>query len=390
MDKELILAAENGQLSEVKNLLKKGANPNAMGPNSGALHVAAFNGHSEIVALLLEKNADTNVQDKQGYYPLQLAASKGHLAICNQLIKAAADLEAKTFAGGTALHVAAASDFGPVVSALLKAGSNIEALDNEGNSPLATAAALGRHNIVKALLKAGANIESENKGKERPLLKALRNLYNKRLDNWISEGSNGGVPVAYKLIKGCFIYEKAGKAKILSLKDQRYCASQSWGPSGHLQYLDAFDTIMVLLKAGAQVDAPDVDQQTALHIACHCGDGKIIKELAKSVQEVNLQNKEQISPLHFVAGSGRLDGLEAFLKCFEHVDVNVVDSYGWTPLHYLADIGGDLKMAELLLAKGANKEAKSSKDRGSGTPVGVTPKMVALHWRDNEMAAALE
>ena len=390
MDKEIILAAENGNLSEVKTLLEKGANVNAMGPNSGAIHVAAFNGHLEIVQLLLKNKADTNVQDKQGYYPLQLAASKGHLAICNSLIKAGANIEAATLAGGTALHVAAASNFGPVLNTLIKAGANIEAEDQEGNTPLSTAAALGRHNIVKALLKVGANIESENKGKERPLLKALRNLYNKRLDNWISEGSNDGVAVAYKLIKGCFIYEKAGKGKILSLKDQRYCASQSWGPTAHLNYLDAFDTIMVLLKAGAQVDAPDIDQQTALHIASHCGDGKIIKELSKSVKEVNLRNKEQITPLHFAAGCGRLDGLEAFLECFEIVDANVVDSYGWTPLHYLADIGGDLKMAQLLLAKGADKEAKSTKARIEGSPIGVTPKMVALHWRDTDMAAVLD
>ncbi len=45
LNKNLVIAIENGNLDEVASLLGKGANPNAMGPNSGAIHCASFNGH---------------------------------------------------------------------------------------------------------------------------------------------------------------------------------------------------------------------------------------------------------------------------------------------------------------------------------------------------------
>lgn len=46
---QLVIAAENGELKTVKKLLKAGADPAAMGPNSGALHCAAFGGFKPVV-----------------------------------------------------------------------------------------------------------------------------------------------------------------------------------------------------------------------------------------------------------------------------------------------------------------------------------------------------
>ncbi len=55
LSREIVLASEAGELDKVKTLLKEGgASPNAMGPNSGAIHVAAFNGFKSVVETLLK------------------------------------------------------------------------------------------------------------------------------------------------------------------------------------------------------------------------------------------------------------------------------------------------------------------------------------------------
>lgn len=43
-----------------------------------ALHEASKNGHGEIVAVLLSKNADANKSCNSGLLPLHIAAQHGH------------------------------------------------------------------------------------------------------------------------------------------------------------------------------------------------------------------------------------------------------------------------------------------------------------------------
>ena len=50
-DKDLVIAAENGELEKVKVALKNGASPDAKGPLSGALHVSSYNCFTDIVKL---------------------------------------------------------------------------------------------------------------------------------------------------------------------------------------------------------------------------------------------------------------------------------------------------------------------------------------------------
>jgi ankyrin repeat protein len=402
LTKEIVLAAEAGNLEVVKAALKKGARPDAMGPNSGALHCAASNGHKDVVKVLLKAGANPNIADQQSFYPIQLAASKGHTPICSLLIKGGADIEVATNKGGTALHVAAASGYPKTVNALVKAGANIEVLDIYGVTPLNTAAAQGQSACIKALLKVGANVATKDKYDETPLLKASRRLYQTRVNDWYSGGTNSGREVKYTITKGAFRYyngyEKANDpyklGQLMSLKDQKYCASQSWGPSEHLLYLEAFETIKTLIKAKADLNAANDGGQSPMWMACTAGDAKAIKELHKAGATFDAveDNGEFMGAtcLHKVAASGRLDGLEMCFELDKKTAINVLDGYGWTPLHYLADMGGHISMAELLLKKGAEKNLKGTKDRGQGTPKGVTASDVAFHWKDNEIGNLLK
>jgi ankyrin repeat protein len=385
----LIQAAEGGDLPTVQALLALDADPNSMGPNSGALHCAAFGGFVEVVQALLAAGADPNLADVKGFYPLQLAASKSHLAVMKVLILAKANLEAKTQHGGTALHVAAASDFPDAVRMLLEVNADIEARDAGGNTPIATACGLGAKAAFEALKKGGANKFALSDAGETMLIKAARSLRTLRVKNWSSTGQIQGDPVTYQLKNGVFTCTRAGTTQILDHDEQRQIASLPWGPAAHLAYLNAVELVPLLLDWGFKPNDKDALGNTAFSLTCHSGNGYLIELMLKAGAKTTLEHEEGFQPIHLVAGSERIDGLRSFLSKVHGLDANVADKYGWTPLHWLADMGGDVQMVKLLMKRGADKRAKSTLTRGANMPAGMTPEDVARHWRDTEMAEAL-
>jgi hypothetical protein len=72
----LLYAAEHGDLGTVNRLLDQKVDPDTFDPRLGRapLHVAALNGHAEVVAALLRHHARIELVDAAGYTPLGYAA----------------------------------------------------------------------------------------------------------------------------------------------------------------------------------------------------------------------------------------------------------------------------------------------------------------------------
>ncbi len=88
---ELQIAAGIGDVSEVKSLLARGANPNHPNHSNNSeyypLHNASGNGHLEIVKALVEAGADTKRWDGLGRSPVHYAAWRGHKEVLVYLIR---------------------------------------------------------------------------------------------------------------------------------------------------------------------------------------------------------------------------------------------------------------------------------------------------------------
>ncbi len=394
-DSALLNAAQLGDERKVRFLLKQGADPNASGTNSGALHGAIIMGHTKVVEILLKNGANPNIADKNNFYPLHLAARNGHIAICNRLIKANSKIEAKTGNGATALHIAAASGNSKTVYALIISGCNKEAKDDDGNTALSAACILGCHGVVKTLIKNNCAVNSINNKGNSCLLQALWSLYESRVDDWSHEGEKNGEAIKYVFNKGrisfLYNYKKFSnqEGRSMTKSEQREISKMSWCPKEYHRYLNLLKIIPFLIKSGADIHKKNNKRISPMRVACYSGVGEIIHILFKNGAEFETKPLESVTEMHLVAGSGREDGLETFLKLASAKDINKIDNKGWTPAHYLADTGGKISMASILIEHGADTSIESTK-KNKQFPEGITSARVALHWKDFDMAIALD
>jgi len=125
LDWALFRAAIEGRLEEIRSLLDRGANIDAVGAfNYTPLHLASINGRYQCIELLLDRHANIDAVDDDNNTPLHRASGKGHQQ-CIEL--------------------------------LLDRGANINAVDGTNSTPLHRASMNGHHQCVELLIDRGAD-----------------------------------------------------------------------------------------------------------------------------------------------------------------------------------------------------------------------------------------
>jgi uncharacterized protein len=123
-------AVNRGAIVELQRLLTSGADINARdGHGQTALMLAARDGHSALVAWLIEHGAALDHTAKFGLSALMLAVIRQHVAIVRELTDAGADRSvrgtgAPGFAGKTALDLAMGLDHAEMIEILRSAPSH--------------------------------------------------------------------------------------------------------------------------------------------------------------------------------------------------------------------------------------------------------------------------
>lgn len=135
------LPKREARVDNLRVLLERNANPNLRDKDGcTALLYAVSSGSLEATRLLLAANADPNLYDDGGFGPLMVATQqKERIDIMKALLDAGANPNARTLeAGLTPLHHSLRSSAPYCAKAilLLKAGADIQAKDNKGRRPL--------------------------------------------------------------------------------------------------------------------------------------------------------------------------------------------------------------------------------------------------------------
>ena len=251
------------------------------------VHLAAENGHLEVVRLLIEKGADATAEDDDKSTPLHYAAENGHLEVVRLLIEKGADATAANVYKSTPLHFGGAENGHlEVVRLLIEKGADATAEEGDKTTPLHYAAESGHLEVVRLLIEKGADATAENYGKKTPLHYAAEN--------------------------------------------------------GHLE------VVRLLIEKGADATAEDDDKSTPLHYAAENGHLEVVRFLIEKGADATAANVVKWTPLHYAAENGHLEVVRFLIE--KGADATAANVVKWTPLH-LAGRNGQLEVVRLLIEK---------------------------------------
>lgn len=325
---QLHLAAEEGDLNQVKYQIRAGAGVDAIDDNGNTpIHLASAKGYEDIVMTLLEFKASVDWKNSDECTPLHLASSNGRSQIVELLLtNAKADINEKGRYEYTPLHWAASENHLETVELLLaKKKVDVNAKDGNHFTPLHWAASEGHLQIVKCLLaNAKVNINAKSKTGFTPL--------------------HGAASGDHLQVVKLFLANE--KVDVNAKDDSGFTPLQRAASGGHLEMVKcllANDKINVNLK-GAQNFTP-------LHWAASTGHLQIAQLLlANDKVKVNAKDQDGCTPLHKAVEGGHIEIVKLFLVD-ERVDVNARNRFDEAPIA-IASQKGHFRLLELLLANG--------------------------------------
>jgi len=180
---QIVKAAARGDVQEVRNLLSKGAGVNFTAKwNHTARYWAVDEGRTAAVKLLVEKDADATIRNREVRSALELAKFLGNeetLSILEEvgtgppagippdkLPEPAVTMSSQDMS----LQQAAAEGNARLIEMLINSGANPTAVDKDGDTPLMWASDKGCEKCVKLLLKAGAQVDGQERKTRSPAL----------------------------------------------------------------------------------------------------------------------------------------------------------------------------------------------------------------------------
>jgi ankyrin repeat protein len=145
-------------------------------PDEQALLQSAYLGQLEEVRRLVPGILSPDTIDAEKRTPLMFASFNGHTPVIAYLLEAGAAVDSTDSAGRTALMYAASGPFPEAVAMLLVWGAEVNIQGTlEGFTPLMTAAAEGQAEVVEILLDAGADRDLKDQDGDTALSFAREN-----------------------------------------------------------------------------------------------------------------------------------------------------------------------------------------------------------------------
>ncbi|OKP06952.1 Ankyrin repeat domain-containing protein 50 [Penicillium subrubescens] len=364
VNKSLLHAAKIGDEAAVRLLLEKGAELESKDDDGWTpLACAAMNGHEAVVSLLLEKGAELESKDDDGWTPLAWAAMNGHEAVVSLLLEKGAELESKVDDGWTPLTCAAMNGHEAVVSLLLEKGAELESKDDDGWTPLAWAAMNGHEAVVSLLLEKGAELESKDDDGLTPLAWAAKNGHEAVVKQLLatdsvdvnSNDNNGRTPLAWAV-------QNDNEAVVRLLLDTDGVDVNSNDKNSMtplaLAAKNGYQAVVRLLLDTESIDVDSKDKTTqaegsvtALYHASFAGHANIARMLLDGDADINTQGGIYGSPLQAASLRGHEEVVQMLLDYGADVDAQG-GNYG-TAL-YAASFGGHEKVTHMLLDRGAD------------------------------------
>ncbi|XP_069142310.1 uncharacterized protein [Argopecten irradians] len=159
---KLRLAASNGQVDKVQELIQLGATFHPDKEGRTPLHFAAVKGFVEVCKYLVGHGCPLDEQDSMGYTAIHRAASQGHTEVIRHLLEEGGSADTQDEHGNTALHEAAWNGYSSALELLIKHNCNVVVTNKAGFTSLHLAAQNGHNQSTRVLLYGGCNPDLKN------------------------------------------------------------------------------------------------------------------------------------------------------------------------------------------------------------------------------------
>ncbi|XP_068454901.1 kinase D-interacting substrate of 220 kDa B isoform X2 [Clinocottus analis] len=347
----LMLAAEQGSLEILQELLRRGANVNLDDVDCwSALVSAAKEGHLEVVKELLENSAYIEHRDMGGWTALTWAAYKGRVEVTELLLEHGANPNTT----GQQYSVypiiwAAGRGHADIVKVLLREGAKVNCSDKYGTTPLIWASRKGHFDCVMHLLENGADVDQEGANSMTALIVAVRGGYTEVVKELLKRNPNVNMT------------DKDGNTALMIAAKEGFT-----------------QIVLDLLEAGTYVNIPDRSMDTVLIGAVRGGHVEIVRALLHKYADIDIRGQENKTALYWAVEKGNASMVRDILQC--NPDTETCTKDGETPLIKATKMR-NIEVVELLLDKGAKVSAVDKK--------GDTPLHIAIRGRSRRLAELL-
>lgn len=157
---DIFAASMSGRAELIREMLAVNAALAKLMSHDGwtPLHLAAFFGHKNAAAALIEAGADITVRSTNAMsnMPLHAAVAGRNFDLVEMLVENGAPVNAQQHGGWTPLHAAAQNGDVPMVAVFIAAGADPNARADNQQRPIDLALTKGHHDIVTLLEQYGA------------------------------------------------------------------------------------------------------------------------------------------------------------------------------------------------------------------------------------------
>ncbi|HJR71536.1 MAG TPA: ankyrin repeat domain-containing protein, partial [Gammaproteobacteria bacterium] len=245
-------------------------------------------------------NVDVDRRNADGSTPLQWAVYEGDVAEVRRLLDAGADVSLANDYGATPMGLAAEVANTEILKLLLDAGADVESPNAEGQTALLLVARTGNVDAAKLLLERGAAVDArEAWGGQTPLMWASARRHPEMIELLIGSGAAAD---ARSTVRDYQRHVQAeGRPKSLD--------TGGFTPLLYAARENCIACVDVLLKHGVDIDLPDPDGVTPLHVAIMNANWDLAKRLIDAGADVNQWDIYGEAPLFTAVGlRSRTDG----------------------------------------------------------------------------------
>ncbi|XP_007422328.1 protein phosphatase 1 regulatory subunit 12A isoform X4 [Python bivittatus] len=287
-DSAVFLAAcSSGDTEEVLRLLERGADINYANVDGfAALHQACIDDNIDMVKFLVENGANINQPDNEGWIPLHAAASCGYLDIAEYLISQ---------------------------------GAHVGAVNSEGNTPLDIAEEEAMEELLQnEVNRQGVDIEAARKEEERIMLRDARQWLNSGHINDVRHAKSGGTALHVAAAKG---YTEVLKLLIQAGYDVNIKDYDGWTPLHAAAHWGKEEACRILVENLCDMETVNKVGQTAFDVADEDILG-YLEELQKKQNMLHSEKKEKKSPL--IESTANMDNNQS-QKSFKNKETLIIE-----------------------------------------------------------------